>query len=190
MADKRFWSGAIIVVTVVVAGASALPALLLTRGAPEPIVAVVTPASAEKRAELVVPRVEPQPIVKVEDSASAARSLSPPVSAAAVQHVAAPQPPEAPAPVAPPPIPLREAAPGAFPPVQPVGIATSKMDSVPTPATPLPTSTAAAAGTSDRPVTEKFVRAQRAAAERNIKRKRQVVRPALYPLREFFAWRR
>jgi hypothetical protein len=170
MADKRFWSSAILVATVVVAGASALPALLLAPSASGPIVVAVTPAPVEKRAEPVVARVAP--------------------AAPAPEEVAAPQPPETLVPIVPPPVPVREAAPGTFPPVQPVGIATSKMDSVPTPATPLRTSIPAAAGTSDRPVTEKPVRAQHAAARRVTKHKRNVVRPALYPLREFFAWRR
>ena len=37
MAEKRFWSGAILAVTIVIAGASSLPALLLGPTAREPM---------------------------------------------------------------------------------------------------------------------------------------------------------
>jgi hypothetical protein len=193
MVDKRFWSGAIIVATVVVAGASALPALLLAPSAPEPMVPPLAAAPIERKVEPVVARVEPQPAVKAEAPAPAARPLPPPAPAAPVpvlQVVAAPPPVETSSPVVLTTAPVRETASVPFPPVQPVGVVASKTEPVPSIAAPLPISPRAANATADRPVTEKPVRAQRTAAQRVTKRKRHFVRPAFYPLREFLAWRR
>lgn len=193
MVDKRFWSGAIIVATVVIAGASALPALLLAPSAPEPMVPPLAAAPIERKVEPVVAHVQPQPMVKAEASAPAARPVPPPVPAAPApvrQAVAAPPPVETPVPVVLTAAPVREAVPVPFPPVQPVGVAASKTDSGPAIAAPLPISPRTASASADRPVTEKPVRAQRTAAQRVTKRKRHFVRPALFPLREFLAWRR
>lgn len=186
MIDKRFWSGAIVVATVVIAGASALPALLLAPSAPEPMIPV-TAAPAEWKAHPVVTRIEPRPVARAEAPVPAQ-----PAPAAPEPQVAAAPPPVVPQPpVAPPATPVREAAsPVAFPPVQPVGVVASKMEtSSPIAAPPLAAPRAADA-TSSRPAIEKPARAQRTAAQRVTKRKRHAVRPALFPLREFLAWRR
>ena len=55
--DKRFWSGAIVVVTVVVAGASALPALLLRPASLDEPLVVTAPAPTSTAP--VVAQVEP-----------------------------------------------------------------------------------------------------------------------------------
>jgi len=190
MIDKRFWSGAIIVATVVVAGASALPALLLAPGAPEPMIPVAA-APAEKKAEPVVTRIEPRPVVGAE-----APVLAQPVAPAAAAvlapapQVAALPPPAPPVPVVLPPAPAHEAAPMTFPPVQAIGIAANKTEPVaPSPA-PAPVAPHAVDAAGDRPAIEKPARAQGTSAQRVTKRKRQVVRPAVFPLREFLAWRR
>lgn len=177
MVDKRFWSGAVIAATVMVAGASALPALLLAPTAPEPMipVAIVPP---EKKAALVAARIEPQPVERAQA----------PVAAQPAPSVAAPTPQVAASP--PPATPMREAAPMAFPPVQPIGVATSKPEPAAAIAAPAPAVPRVAEAANDRPVTEKPARAQRGAAQRTTTRKRQVVRPAVFPLREFLAWRR
>jgi hypothetical protein len=176
MLDKRFWSGAIIVTTIVVAGASALPALLIGPAAPEPTVPA-TPVSIAKRAELV-PRAEPPVAKEVPAPGLTQPEATPPAQISASQRAELASVGE-PEPVAH----DRDATPVTFPPVQPVGVAAKAEP-------PAPAALAASTTPDPRPVTEKPVRAQRIVPERVTKRKRQVVRPAVYPLREFFAFRR
>ena len=54
--DKRFWTGAIAVVTVVIAGASALPSLLLAPSPRRPRAAVVAAKPAEPKAARALPQ--------------------------------------------------------------------------------------------------------------------------------------
>jgi hypothetical protein len=157
MIDKRFWAGAVLAVTVVVAGAGSLPALLLRPVATDPPPVALAPA-----AKVAEP-------VQVQADAEPAKPSPPPPP----QSVAAPPP--APAPV-------REAVP-AFPPVQPVGI-TTPAQPVATP--PRDTATVRAAVAAP----ETTIRPQRTAGQAAARQKRKLVRPAPYPMREFFAWRR
>ncbi len=187
MADKRFWSGAIIVVTVVVAGAGSLPALLLRPAAPEaaPVIALAPPKAPEP--------VAPRPAEPVAQRAAEPVSVPPepvrlatPVSTLAASPgavgpaPAASQPVQAAAPTEPP----REAQPVVFPPVQPVGIATR---SAPEATVPAPAQTRAASATIES--AEKAATPPRVAAQGDRKRKPSV-RPAVYPIREFLAWHR
>ena len=184
MIDRRFWSGAIIAATVVVAGASALPSLLLAPGPPEPMVPAAAAPIADKAAPAMA-RVEAPSVVKAE---APAPGLVVPVSApAAPAHKVAPAAAviETPPPVVRPP--AREAALVAFPPVQPVGVVADRAEPVPPVAVP---PAAASAAVAERPAVEKPARAQRTAAHRTMKGKRRAVRPATFPLREFLAWRR
>jgi hypothetical protein len=175
MVDKRFWSGAILTVTIVVAGASSLPALLLRPPAP------AVPAAVTRTAEPVATRVEPQPVAKAEPlPAPQIAVVQPPA-----KPIAPPQPASAPAPE-PPPAPLRAATPVAFPPVQPVGVATPGAPAT-RPAATSPTDSAAVATPALE--TRKAAGAERA-VQQVPKRKRNVTRPAPYPIREFLAWRR
>lgn len=163
MIDKGFWSGAILVVTIVVAGASSLPALLLRPMAPDParIPVAAPPAAAVKQiAEPIPPRVEPPPVSPV------AAATPAPQPAATM-----PQPPPA--------APVRATAPIAFPPVQPVGVAAANgPDAV---AAPAAVATARLSRAIDKP--------RQRTAHGKVTRKRYV-RPAVFPLREFLAWRR
>jgi len=181
MIDKRFFSGAILVVTIVVAGASSLPALLLRPAAPDtlpmPVAApaAVTTAEPIERVEAkpVEANVEPKPIAKP----AAVMPDPPPVAVPPTKSVAVPPPPSTPA--AEPPPPVREAAPITFPAVQPVGVAAaSGPDAVAAPAASAPARAATATG-----------KPRQRTAHQTAARKR-AVRPAIFPLREFLAWRR
>jgi len=180
MIDKRFWTGAIAVVTLIVAGAGALPELLLR------------PASRGPSAVLAVSAPKPEPIAKSEQTAAVVPPALPPVSlvvtdappqparAAALQAAAsAPEPPKV-APAAP--VAAAPAPTPAFPPVQAVGIAASSVQDVVPPATP------PAAPASARPNTEKPARSE--PLRRRSAKPRQNLRPAAYPMAEFLAWRR
>jgi hypothetical protein len=199
MIDKRFVSGAILAVTIVVAGASSLPALLLRPAAPDPLPmpaiapAILKTAEPIERAEgveakpVVIARIEPKPVAEREPPVSVAPPQAvlrdppvpdPPPAPVAAKPVAIPSPPPA-APAAEPSAPVREAASVAFPPVQPVGVATaSGPDTVVSPAAGAP---ARSARTAEKP--------RQRAAHQTATRKRSV-RPAIFPLREFLAWRR
>ena len=182
MVDKRFWSGAILTVTIVVAGASSLPALLLRPTAPDPAPAV--PAAVTMIAEPVPTRVDPQPVAKAEPSPLVpAPQMT--VAQAPAEPIAPPQAAAAPAPE-PPAAPVRAATPVAFPPVQPVGVATPSAPAARTSAPSLADSPAVAALA---PKARKAVRDERS-VQQAAKRKRNVTRPAPYPIREFLAWRR
>jgi hypothetical protein len=190
MIDKRFFSGAILVVTIVVAGASSLPALLLRPSAPEPLPTPVAAPVVVKKAEPigrveakplperveakpVVARIEPKPVAEQPPSQPLLRDQPVPEplpAPIAAKPVAIPPPP-----AAEPPAPIREAAPVAFPPVQPVGVASAGD----------PKTVASAPA---RPTTAAEKPRQRT-AHQTATRKRSV-RPAVFPLREFLAWRR
>jgi len=172
MIDKRFWAGAILAVTVVVAGAGALPALLL-----RPIAADPPPAALASTAKVAEPVQAP-----VQAKADPAPVAPAPMVAAA--EPPKPTPPPAPQTVAAPPpepAPARVAAPVAFPPVQPVGVTTAQ---------PVATQPDTATARAAVPAAEKTARPQRTAGPAAARQKRKPVRPAPYPMREFFAWRR
>ena len=182
MVDKRFWSGAILTVTIVVAGAGSLPALLLRPSAPDP--APAAPTAVTRIAEPVPTRVEPQPVAKAEPPPVVP---TPQITAAQppANPIAPPQPAAAPAPE-PPPAPVREATSVAFPPVQPVGVATPSAPAARPAATPLADSPAVATPARE---TRRATRDERT-VQQVPRRKRNVTRPAPYPIREFLAWRR
>jgi len=181
MIDKRFWSGAIAVVTLIVAGAGALPELLLR---PAPTAPTVVVAQSSTTAE---------PLAKPEQTGSTAQSASLPAdnradniapaeeSIAAAPRVAAPLP-EPPRPEPEVPAPPAAAPPVAFPPVQPVGAAAASVPDAVPPANPQATP-----AIPTHPGTGKPHRPERA-AQRPAKPK-QAVRPATYPIGEFLAWR-
>lgn len=184
MIDKRFWGVAIAAVTVIVAGASALPALLLRPVAPEP---PAVPAPVAKIAESILDRSESSSITRVEPKPAAAPVERTPV---AVQSATLPAPQPVVTPPEPAKLPVPElpaappsTAPVAFPPVQPVGVATASGPDVTAPASAQPR-----AASAPRPIAEKPAGPERAAL-RSAK-PRRAVRPAIYPLGEFLAWRR
>jgi hypothetical protein len=186
MIDKRFFGGVILVVTVIVAGVSALPALLLRPVAPEPL-AMAVPVT--KIAEPIPGRAESSSITRVEP-----KPVATPVAQSPVAHAQQSAMPPAPQPVAvvlPPaklPAPQPPAAspsttPVAFPEVQPIGVATASGPDVAAPASPPPR-----AASAPRPIAEQPARPERAAQPSA--KPRRTVRPAIYPLGEFLAWRR
>lgn len=185
--DRRFISGAVIAVTVVVAGASALPSLLLAPPeepfiAPVPARLAELPAPAAKPAieVRVEPKAEPKPLpgavrpveTKAEPAVISAPASLPtpapapvkPAAEAAAKAAPAPPPVEAAATPAPAP-----ATAEAFPPVQPPTTETPRTIAIP-PAVPA----------------KKIVRDD----ERRKAARTRSVRPAIYPMREFLAWRR
>ena len=179
MIDKRFWSSGILVLTVIVAGASSLPALLLRPAPPDPLPA----APIAKMAEPSAVRFEAPPFAKAElvlatppevaVLESAPKRVAP---APALGAIVTPEPA--------PPTPAREATFISFPPVQPIEVAAiAPAQPNATPATEPRTST------TPSPVRQKTAGAKRKTRQA-AKRKRNVVRPAFYPIREFFAWRR
>jgi hypothetical protein len=185
--DKRFWSGAVIVVTVAVAGAGALPTLLL-RPSVEPIPFEATFAAAaiasqpEPKQAPTVPPPAPPPAVASTPSpmvASAPVALQEPRKAE--PEVASPSVVTTAAVVVPVPEPAREAKAEAFPPVQPVGIATGAPDVSPQVEKPLSVSARRGARKWIRVVHLRPVHAARRSGH---------IRPAAYPIREFLAWRR
>lgn len=189
--DKRFWGGAIAVLTVVVAGAGVLPGLLLRPALEEvPVAGTVEPAPFVAKpkladAEPARPAASPAPAGVTEPALPPKPASEPPAAA----------PPPTPTPVAEAPKPAPQPAepavrtPISFPPVQPVGIATRPdLDAV-------PTNSAAAAPTqardaSARPAREAAEKPARRVATREAGKRKRAVRPAIYPMREFLAWRR
>jgi hypothetical protein len=200
--DRNFWGGAVFVVTVVVAGASALPTLLLQPASdPVPSAAVVAPTTVSepvavgalesKRPDLPVHHAEaarphepaPAEIVAMPPTPEPASNTPEPPPArepAPAEIVATPTEPASKTPEPPEPAPPSEAA-NAFPPVQPVGIPDRPVAQVPpqSRASAAPARQAAGKATPDR----------RASAE-DVKKRKRGVRPAVYPIREFLAWRR
>ena len=184
MIEKRFWSGAIAVVTLIVAGAGALPELLLRPASTGPSVALSRDApKAEPMAPLdQTPVVMHGASVRPVDRADTVVPPEQPKAEPAPQFVAAapespkpePEVPATPAPAPPPPV--------ALPPVQPVGVAAASAPDVIPPAAPQATAaTAAQPMINNRP------------AERAVQRPakpRQNVRPAAYPIGDFLAFRR
>ena len=130
MIEKRFWSGAIAVVTLIVAGAGALPELLLRPASTGPSVAL--PLNAPK-AEPIVPFEQTAVVMHAASvpDVNRAETIAPPEPSTAEPApqvvAAAPEPPkpepEVPAKPAP-------APPVAFPPVQPVGVAAASAPDV------------------------------------------------------------
>jgi hypothetical protein len=183
--DKRFWSGAIVVVTVVVAGASALPGLLLRPASlDEPLVVTAPapkdPAPVVAKVEPVAKPVEPapqvaQPPARPSPTGSAGGCTSGSAGAAATASRRRAR--QSPAPAA-------QAAP-AFPPVQPIGVATqSGPDAPPTQSRPV-----SAKPEGVKPEAQKAKREKTRMTLQDAKARKRPVRPAIYPLREFFAWR-
>lgn len=186
--DRRFWSGAAIAVTVVIAGANALPALLLgsPTDAPAPLAAApIRSPDAPPPVAALAPAPAPE-VTKAEPASAAVAAApqpaplapaasSPPVAAAPQPTPAAPavSPPPVAASPAPTPAPTETAS--AFPPVQPP-------TSEPPPAAPFVAPPSARAPHAP----EKGARAE----QKERKARPRPVRPAIYPLREFFAWRR
>jgi hypothetical protein len=207
MNDKRFWSGAVVAVTVVIAGASALPSLLRP-SAPTRVAVVAAhaakpePAKTEPRAELVMEPVALAPQPRFAEVQPAAEPAPPqtiaseprPVAPVAVPEPAAwPEPIMLPEPVKPPepPVtprriaepaetaaPVQAATPMTFPPVQPIGVAAGGPAATVAPENKETGAKAAAAKPASR--TPSVHLAQR----------KRSVRPAVYPIGEFLAWRR
>ena len=207
--DKRFWTSAVVVVTVVTAGASTLPALLLTPADPPPLAtAAVAAKPAEPKppeplrnvvpgspAEAAPARSEPQGQAEPEPSSAppVQTAAAAPPPGAAEPAVASPQP----APAAPQPPPAAQPAPPAppaaavsppagavsFPPVQPIGVAATRTENAPA-IVPAP-ETSRTAGATAKPARHVRVGETRAAPPA-----RKRIRPAAYPIREFLAWRR
>ena len=182
MIDKRFWSGAIAVVTLIVAGAGALPELLLRPASTGPAVVLpfapkTEPIAKPDQPAAIVGSVPVPPIDRAETIAPA----KPSAAEAAPHPVAtAPEPPKPePEVVAAP----ASAPPVAFPPVQPVGVAAAKAPEAIPPARPEGTPEAPA-----RPVTGKPAKPDRT-AQRPAK-PQQNARPAVYPIGEFLLSRR
>ena len=193
--DKRFWSGAILVATVVVAGASALPGLLLRPASLDEPLVITAPAPKDSapvvaKVEPVAKPVEPAPQVTQPPLAQAepVQSASPAATprAAEVVQPAPPQQSAAVAPAPPVPAPAAQAAPGpAFPPVQPIGVATqSGLDAPPTQSRPVSAKPEGA-----KPEGQRAKREKTRMTLQDAKARKRPVRPAIYPLREFFAWR-
>lgn len=161
MVDKRFWSGAIIVATTVVAGASSLPTLLLQPAVPEAAPAVAT---APQAAEPVVQRPAEPVVLRPEPTAAPLGAVAP------LQPTKAAVAPELP----------RPAQPVTFPPVQPIDLAAPRAPA-PSPNETRPASAPIAPAAQARPA--------RVATQPDGKRNHPV-RPAAYPIREFLAWHR
>ena len=184
--DRRFWSGAVIAVTVVIAGANALPALLLGPPAdappvlPVPVIAAVPTPAARPELPVPIPRAantEPAPRAAVTVASAPVTPAATPAAVAPTPVAAAPEPRSAPAslqtaPASQPP-PSAETA-SAFPPVQPPS------------AEPPPTGALALPATRTPHVTEKPTQT----VEPKERKRQRSVRPAVYPMREFLAWRR
>jgi hypothetical protein len=222
--DKRFWSGAVAVVTVVIAGAGVLPSLLLrpavdddpmagsvepapfiskpvklvdyepprpmAAGMSAPVLTAVVRPPEPKPETRVETRAEPKPAAAVaavplaaavtlvaasqpvapakvvSDVSAAAVAAAPVLTTAAVSASVLPAPPKA--------------VPAAFPPIQPVGVATqSGIDSKPKADVAAKPREAAA-----KPVRERVVRQ---ASSRERARPRRHGRPAPFPIRQFLA---
>jgi len=100
MADKRFWSGAIIVVTVAVAGAGAVPSLLL-RPAAEPIPFEQTFAAAAAVSKPAEPKPAAEPKAAEPKSADEPKAAVAELKQADAKPAAAPPAPPAAAPLPP-----------------------------------------------------------------------------------------
>jgi outer membrane biosynthesis protein TonB len=187
--DKRFWGGAIAVLTVVVAGAGTLPGLLLhptveevaVAGSVEPAPFVAKPKLAEAEP---APAAPPAPAAVVEPKLPPKPEPEPVVQAAQPAPAEAPQEPQA---TQPQPAQPAAANPISFPPVQPIGVATAQgLDAAPkngaVAAAPTQSSNASARGGRDA--------AEKRSAARDTAKRKRAVRPAIFPMREFLAWRR
>jgi hypothetical protein len=203
--DKRFWSGAVVVVTVVVAGASALPRLLLQPAVDE-TAEIAPPAPFVSRPVALTAAQQPQAAPQLVRQPEAEPGNATPVAPATVAARVADPVPQASAPVAkppspapqtasPPPLPsppvVQVAGASPFPPVQPVGVA--DQPKAPPVADAAPTQIRDARATpqaSERGSERRREKVTRAAVQAEASRRRRHVRPATYPIREFLAWRR
>ena len=183
MIDKRLWSGAIAAVTLIVAGAGALPDLLLRPASTGPT--VIVPLGASK----FEPITKPEQIATVGQSVSARPTdrgeiIAPPawstVEAAPEPVAAAPEALKLEPEVRATPDPAPSVA---FPPVQTVGMAATSVPNVVPPASPRPTPANVPHAAADKPAQPERI-SQRPA------KPRQNVRPAAYPIGEFLAFRR
>jgi translation initiation factor IF-3 len=211
--DKKFWSGALVVVTVVVAGAGTLPALLLRSpvseapdlvtqaavSAPASLPVVVKPPEVLLSNAVVLPLpVEPPKRVErpVAAEVSPAALAAAPAAVAAVPAAVAAQPAAVaaqPAPPVPQPVPAAVVAvpaavapvPAAVPAATTAAPAASKQVAFP-PVQPVDAPSAAPqpAGTD---AAKKAARQAQIAAVREAKRKQQAMRPQPYSIRDFFA---
>jgi hypothetical protein len=192
--DRRFVSGALVAVTVVVAGASSLPALLLGPAASdEPFIAPGPSRVAEAPAVKPAPAPEAEPAPEAKPLAEAKPAAVPPAPPVAetkpepgVISAPASLPTPAPAPAKPAAEAAGKAAPAsvvaaaptpalakaeAFPPVQAPTTEPPRTIAIPQAAPP-----------------KKTVRTDD--GERRKAARARPVRPAIYPMREFLAWRR
>jgi hypothetical protein len=191
--DKRFWSGAVVVLTVVVAGASALPRLLL-QPAVEASAEVVPPVPFVSRAAQPVAQSDVQPGTATPAAptpVTADAKLANPAPPTPVPVAKPPQPaPQVASPPALPSAPKADASP--FPPVQPVDVA-DQPGAPPRPAAdaaPTQTREASAAPQGSKDRSERRRETVRVAAKPDRSQRRRHIRPAAYPIREFLAWRR
>jgi hypothetical protein len=178
MIDKRLWSGAIAVVTLIVAGASALPELLLRPASAPTVIVPTTTQSVAKAAQTATPersvpgrapdRIEPVAPPQ-ETIAAARRVVVPPPEMPRAEPLA----PATPVPA--PPLP--------FPPMQPLIVGAASVPTALPPANPPATE-----ATPSRTNAEKPLRPERVAWRPE--KPKKTVRPAFYPIGEFLAWRR
>ena len=189
--DKKLWSGAVIVVTAVIAGAGTLPALLL-RPSPD----TIEPMSAETARELAVSRTaptKPEPVVRTVAVVSAP-------ALAMIEKAAEPTPVAKPVAL---PTPVREVAsvaeqprtePAAAKPIVVAAVPEAAVEPSATqkdivlPPVPLLEAASAAERTGKKPAQAQTQAP--ATATREVKRKPPAARPAPYPIGEFLAWRR
>jgi hypothetical protein len=187
--DRRFLGAAAAVVTMVIAGASALPSLLLAPSTESSPVIAVRPVVTERPAAEGQEQDRPaeqaalnrQSLAEVLSSLPVAQAAAgvvrAPVSSVQAAAKAAPQVAAVSAPAAPPPAPAAPVA-QAFPPVQP-----PNLDSEPTGA-----QTALMTGAPDPAARAGESKAERTADRKDRKARHRAVRPAAYPIREFLAW--
>ena len=160
MIDKRLWSGVLALVTLIVAGAGALPELLLRSASTAPT--VVVPMAAPKAGPVL------KPVLEVPTAAAPPR----PIASNLDMPKPEPVPPAVPVP----------APPVSFPPVQLVGVAAASAQDAVAPANPPAAELNAAAANAQKP--PKPGRLARP------EKPKKSIRPAVYPIGEFLAWRR
>jgi hypothetical protein len=186
--DKRFWSRAVIAVTVAVAGVGALPTILL-RPAAEPVVREPAVKSDETPAAVAPAVIPPSPPVAIAAAPASPPSEEPrpaePVTAAPPVPVVATPPAATPSAVAAAPAePARETTPDVFPPVQPVEAVTPSEAAPEAVSAVIPSRKILA-----RRAVRKWVRLARARAARTARHNGET-RPAAYPIHEFLAFHR
>ena len=182
--DKRFWSGAIVVVTVVVAGASALPGLLLRPASLDEPLVITAPApkafgtcgreggtgreAGRAGASGRAAAARPSPT----GSAGGCTSGSAGAAATASRR--------------------RARSPGASRTSSacvPAGAADRRRHAVGPGCTPDPVTPGERKARGGKPEGQKAKREKTRMTLQDAKARKRPVRPAIYPLREFFAWR-